>query len=104
MRTSHAGSLRFPELRQSSQGESGPKPRLRSVGDGHAVHIRQPPTFVLRLTISIHVERSALGLRSRERFCLNRGGARERSTDRDRTTTKSQAKRSADMAIVRKSG
>ena len=42
MRTSHAGSLRFPELRQSSQGESGPKPRLRSVGDGHAVHIRQP--------------------------------------------------------------
>jgi hypothetical protein len=68
VRTSHAGSLRFPELRQSSQGESGPKPRLRSVGDGHAVHIRQPPTFVLRLTISIHGERSALGLRSRERF------------------------------------
>ncbi len=43
VRTPHAGSLRFPELRQSSQGESGPKPRLRSVGDGHAVHIRQPP-------------------------------------------------------------
>ena len=34
VRTPHAGSLRFPELRQSSQGESGAKPRLRSVGDG----------------------------------------------------------------------
>ena len=34
VRTPHAGSLRFPEQRQSSQGESGPKPRLRSVGDG----------------------------------------------------------------------
>jgi hypothetical protein len=47
VRTSHAGSLRFPELRQSSQGESGPKPRQRCVGDGHAVHIRQPPMPVL---------------------------------------------------------
>ena len=34
VRTPHAGSLRFPEQRQSSQGESGPKPRQRSVGDG----------------------------------------------------------------------
>ena len=53
MRTSHAGSLRFPELRQSSQGESGPKPRLRSVGDGHAVHIRQPPMPVQTLPDSV---------------------------------------------------
>jgi hypothetical protein len=53
VRTSHAGSLRFPELRQSSQGESGPKPRLRSVGDGHAVHIRQPPIPVLDIPIIV---------------------------------------------------
>src|ERR1700693_1387591 len=46
VRTPHAGSLRFPELRQSSQGESGPKPRLRSVGDGYAVPIGQPPMSV----------------------------------------------------------
>ncbi len=51
VRTSHAGSLRFPELRQSSQGESGPKPRLRSVGDGHAVHILQPPIPVQNLPV-----------------------------------------------------
>ncbi len=56
VRTSHAGSLRFPELRQSSQGESGPKPRQRCVGDGHAVHIRQPPMPVLDLPSSVHVE------------------------------------------------
>ncbi len=68
MRTSHAGSLRFPELRQSSQGESGPKPRLRSVGDGHAVHIRQPPKFVLDLTISIHDEIHSRAAKPREIF------------------------------------
>ncbi len=47
MRTTLAGSLRFPELRQSSQGESGAKPRQRCVGDAQAVHIRLPPMTVL---------------------------------------------------------
>jgi hypothetical protein len=46
VKTPHAGSLRFPEQRQSSQGESGAKPRLRSVGDAQAVHILLPPTTV----------------------------------------------------------
>ncbi len=83
MRTSHAGSLRFPELRQSSQGESGPKPRLRSVGDGHAVHIRQPPTFVLNLTISTHDTYQLSGCEAARDFRVNLGGAKERSFDRD---------------------
>ena len=50
MRTSLAGSLRFPEQRQSSQGESGAKPRLRSVGDAQAVHILLPPMTVRSLS------------------------------------------------------
>jgi hypothetical protein len=32
-------SLRFPGEGSSSQGKSGPKPRLRSVGDGQQVEI-----------------------------------------------------------------
>ena len=50
MRTTLAGSLRFPEQRQSSQGESGAKPRLRSVGDAQAVHILLPPMTVRSLS------------------------------------------------------
>ena len=84
MRTSHAGSLRFPELRQSSQGESGPKPRLRSVGDGHAVHIRQPPMPVLGLPNSAHRRlRGSLEHEAARDFRSDQGGAKERSMDRD---------------------
>ena len=32
-------SLRFPEEGSSAQGKSGPKPRLKSVGDGQQVEI-----------------------------------------------------------------
>ena len=32
-------NLRFPEEGSSTQGKSGPKPRLRSVGDGQQVEI-----------------------------------------------------------------
>jgi hypothetical protein len=52
VRTTLAGSLRFPEQRQSSQGESGAKPRLRSVGDAQAVHILLPPMTVRSLSNS----------------------------------------------------
>ena len=33
VRTPPAGSLRFPEQGQSAQGESGPKPRPKGVGE-----------------------------------------------------------------------
>ena len=35
--------LRFPEEGSSAQGKSGPKPRLKSVGDGQQVEIPVPP-------------------------------------------------------------
>ena len=38
-KTPHAGSPRFPARRQSAQGESAPKARLRSVADGKQVNI-----------------------------------------------------------------
>ena len=41
-----AENLRFPEEGSSSQGKSGPKPRLNSVGDGQQVEIPAPPKFV----------------------------------------------------------
>ena len=43
MRILPAASLRVPEEGSSSQGKSGPKPRLRSVGDGQLVDIPVPP-------------------------------------------------------------
>ena len=73
MRTSLAGSLRFPEQRQSSQGESGAKPRQRCVGDAQAVHILLPPMTV----------RSLPNCANWNRFDVNRGflvcSVRERS-------------------------
>ena len=39
VKTLHAGSPRFPALRQSEQGESAPKARLKSVVDGKQVNI-----------------------------------------------------------------
>ena len=36
-------NLRFPGEGSSSQGKSGPKPRLKSVGDGQQVDIPVPP-------------------------------------------------------------
>ena len=38
--------LRFPEEGSSAQGKSGPKPRLKSVGDGQSVDIPIPPLIV----------------------------------------------------------
>lgn len=43
MRISLAESLRFPGEGSSSQGEAGPKPRSKDVGDGQPVHIPAPP-------------------------------------------------------------
>ena len=39
-------SLRFPGEGSSAQGKSGPKPRLRSVGDGQQVEIPVLPLSV----------------------------------------------------------
>ena len=36
-------NLRFPEEGSSSQGQSGPKPRPKGVGDGQQVDIPVPP-------------------------------------------------------------
>jgi hypothetical protein len=48
------------------------------------------------------IEIDSHGCEAARDFCLNLGEARERSMDRDRATTTSQAKRSAGLAIVRK--
>ena len=39
-------SLRIPEEGSSSQGKSGPKPRLKSVSDGQQVEIPVLPIIV----------------------------------------------------------
>ena len=39
-------SLRFPGEGSSSQGKSGPKPRLKSVGDGQQIDISVLPSHV----------------------------------------------------------
>ena len=36
-------NLRFPEEGSSTQGQSGPKPRSKDVGDGQQVEIPVPP-------------------------------------------------------------
>ena len=41
-----AENLRFPEEGSSSQGQSGPKPRAKAVGDGQQVEIPVPPRIV----------------------------------------------------------
>ena len=46
VRIRSAEYLRFPEEGSSSQGKSGPKPRLSSVGDGQQVEIPVPPRYV----------------------------------------------------------
>ena len=43
MRIRPAESLRIPEEGSSAQGESGPKPRPKGVGDGERVDIPVPP-------------------------------------------------------------
>ena len=47
MRILSVESLRFPEEGSSAQGKSGPKPRLKSVGDGQQVEIPVPPQYRL---------------------------------------------------------
>ena len=37
---------RFPEEGSSTQGQSGPKPRSKDVGDGQQVEIPVPPRIV----------------------------------------------------------
>ena len=43
VRNVFAVHLRFPGQRYSSQGQSGPKPRPKGVGDGQLVNIPTPP-------------------------------------------------------------
>ena len=47
MKTSYAESPRFPAQRQSAQGESAPKARLRSVVDGKQVNIPAPTVIAM---------------------------------------------------------
>ncbi len=44
-------SLRFPEQGSSAQGQSGPKPRLKSVGDGQQVKI---PVLLFKMMTEGH--------------------------------------------------
>ena len=46
VRIPSAENLRFPEEGSSAQGQSGPKPRSRDVGDGQLVEIPVPPKVV----------------------------------------------------------
>ena len=46
MRILPVESLRVPEEGSSAQGKSGPKPRLKSVGDGQRVENPVPPRTV----------------------------------------------------------
>ena len=46
MRILSVESLRVPEEGSSAQGKSGPKPRLKSVGDGQRVENPVPPRAV----------------------------------------------------------
>ena len=46
VRISSVENLRFPGEGSSSQGKSGPKPRLKSVGDGQQVEIPVLPSHV----------------------------------------------------------
>ena len=48
MRISPVENLRFPEQGSSSQGKSGPKLRLKSVGDGQQVEIPVLLVIVIR--------------------------------------------------------
>ena len=48
MRISPVENLRFPEQGSSSQGKSGPKLRLKSVGDGQQVEIPVLLVVVIR--------------------------------------------------------
>ena len=46
VRNVFAVNLRFPGQRYSSQGQSGPKPRPKGVGDGQLVNIPTPPKTI----------------------------------------------------------
>ena len=46
VRIPSAENLRFPEEGSSAQGQSGPKPRTKVVGDGQLVEIPVPPKVV----------------------------------------------------------
>ena len=46
VRIPSAENLRFPEEGSSSQGQSGPKPRAKAVGDGQQVEIPVPPRII----------------------------------------------------------
>ena len=59
MRISPVENLRFPGQGSSSQGKSGPKPRLKSVGDGQQVEIPVLLVVVIRDVLTQKVRFSA---------------------------------------------
>ena len=49
---------RFPEEGSSAQGQSGPKPRAKAVGDGQLVEIPVPPKAVMSDAVTQEEESS----------------------------------------------
>ncbi len=67
-----AGNPRFPGEGSSAQGESGPKPRAKAVGDGQLVEIPVPPKAAERSGDAAGQAGRAVG---RARASVERAGA-----------------------------
>ncbi len=63
MRISPVENLRFPEEGSSTQGKSGPKLRLKSVGDGQQVII---PVLVIIVNREVGTQEDRLSVRLEE--------------------------------------
>ena len=69
MRISPVESLRFPEEGSSTQGKSGPKLRLKSVGDGQQVII---PVLVIVVNREVGTQEDKLSVRLEEHVQIRR--------------------------------
>ena len=69
MRISPVENLRFPEEGSSTQGKSGPKLRLKSVGDGQQVII---PVLVIVVNREVGTQEDKLSVRLEEHVQIRR--------------------------------
>ena len=69
MRISPVENLRFPEEGSSTQGKSGPKPRLKSVGDGQQVII---PVLEVVVNREVGTQEDKLSVRMEEHVQIRR--------------------------------
>ena len=69
MRISPVENLRFPEEGSSTQGKSGPKLRLKSVGDGQQVII---PVLVIVVNREVGTQEDKLSVRMEEHVQIRR--------------------------------